>query len=164
ITIKDEPEDDSPSVVVASNHTPLPSISEENWRAYYQPSLVVYNGIPEDQISVYEAATGYKLPPLGKFGKNLVGKLPASAIWRTAFEQCCIHLRLVFVTSCYSLVSLCIIFLNELFPRKHDVIDTSRATIPSGMEHLSSLVVTVTFSVLLHLTIVMAAAMSSDAN
>ncbi|XP_055933313.1 protein grainyhead-like isoform X5 [Argiope bruennichi] len=87
ITIKDEPEDDTPSVVVASNHTPLPSISEENWRAYYQPSLVVYNGIPEDQISVYEAATGYKLPPLGKFGKNLVGKLPASAIWSLAVPQ-----------------------------------------------------------------------------
>ncbi|XP_035209118.1 protein grainyhead-like isoform X6 [Stegodyphus dumicola] len=80
IAVKEEPEDEPPTVVVASNQTPLPSISEENWRAYYQPPLVVLNGGVEDGVStIYET---YKLPPLAKFGKGLVGKLPA--IWSVA--------------------------------------------------------------------------------
>ncbi|GIY56816.1 hypothetical protein CDAR_510566 [Caerostris darwini] len=77
ITIKDEPDDDPP---VTSNHAPLPPISEENWRAYYQPSLVVLNGGSEEGVSaIYETTTAYKLPPLAKFGKGLVGKVPT--IW-----------------------------------------------------------------------------------
>ncbi|GFT59282.1 protein grainyhead [Trichonephila clavipes] len=76
VTIKDEPDDDPPTVVVTSNHTPLPSISEENWRAYYQnPHLVVLNGTADDAL--YEAT--YKLPSLAKFGKSFIGKLPG--VW-----------------------------------------------------------------------------------
>ncbi|GFR14005.1 protein grainyhead, partial [Trichonephila clavata] len=76
VTIKDEPDDDPPTVVVTSNHTPLPSISEENWRAYYQNShLVVLNGTTDDGL--YEAA--YKLPSLAKFGKSFIGKFPG--VW-----------------------------------------------------------------------------------
>ncbi|GIY15364.1 uncharacterized protein CEXT_431691 [Caerostris extrusa] len=70
--------DDDPPV--APNHAPLPPISEENWRAYYQPSLVVLNGGSEEGVSaIYETTTAYKLPPLAKFGKGLVGKVPT--IW-----------------------------------------------------------------------------------
>ncbi|GFY38042.1 protein grainyhead [Trichonephila inaurata madagascariensis] len=77
VTIKDKPDDDPPTVVVASNHTPLPSISEENWRAYYQnpPHLVVLNGATDDAL--YEAT--YKLPSLAKFGKSFIGKFPG--VW-----------------------------------------------------------------------------------
>lgn len=76
--MKEEPDDDAPTVVVTSNQTPLPSISEENWRSYYNQPLVVLNGGTEDGVNaIYE----YKLPSLAKFGKGLVGKLPA-AIWR----------------------------------------------------------------------------------
>lgn len=77
IIVKEEPDDDAQTVVVTSNQTPLPSISEENWRNYYNQPLVVLNGTGEDGVNaIYE----YKLPSLAKFGKGLVGKLPA-AIW-----------------------------------------------------------------------------------
>lgn len=78
ISVKEEPDDDSQTVVVTTNQTPLPSISEENWRNYYNQPLVVLNGTGEEGVNaIYE----YKLPSLAKFGKGLVGKLPA-AIWR----------------------------------------------------------------------------------
>ncbi|GFT74850.1 hypothetical protein NPIL_541011 [Nephila pilipes] len=76
VTIKDEPDDEPQTVVVTSNQPPLPPI-EENWRAYYQNQhLVVLNGTTDDGL--YETAT-YKLPPLAKFGKGLIGKFP---VWR----------------------------------------------------------------------------------
>ncbi|XP_054706160.1 protein grainyhead-like isoform X2 [Uloborus diversus] len=81
ISVKEEPDDDTPTVLISpSQTTPLPSISEENWRAYYQHPLVVLNGNTEDAVGIYET---YKLPSLAKFGKGLVGKLPA-AIWSVA--------------------------------------------------------------------------------
>lgn len=76
IAVKEEPDDDTATVVVTTNTAPLPSISEENWRNYYNQPLVVLNGGTDDG-AIYE----YKLPSLAKFGKGLVGKLPA-AIWR----------------------------------------------------------------------------------
>ncbi|KAG8187327.1 hypothetical protein JTE90_011694 [Oedothorax gibbosus] len=89
ITIKNEPEDDGGSppeqhqqqmvVVSGGQGGQLPPISEENWRAaYYQHPLVVLNGGASEE-AIYEA---YKLPSLAKFGKGLVGKLPA--IWSVA--------------------------------------------------------------------------------
>ncbi|XP_042897855.1 protein grainyhead isoform X4 [Parasteatoda tepidariorum] len=77
IIVKDEPDDDAPTVVVSSNQAPLPTISDENWRAFYQHNqLVVLNGNVEDGVgAVYE--TAYKLPSLGKISKGIVGKLPA---------------------------------------------------------------------------------------